>query len=359
MFRPQHHTPGTRILFGIAGCLAVCCLAATAQADFLRLDSGESFTGTLVHVKSGLLKFKTSLSGQVMAPMNTVAMLESERPFVITLTDGATRYGRFVNAEDAGALQNADAPPEPIVLAEVQEALEVPGGKSGTWTAETSLNMQARSGITDSLEPSARLELRGSVEGGGEAAMELEVDRSDPERFPAYARARVERFPAEETGPYLAFEAERATDRTLEWRTGVTLGVGRWLQAWGGRTWLATLGIQPSYESWSAADLIEAGAVPDSLAERAAETGRLNLHLGGRFGLQLGERTEFEQRVTLLPDLLAPGEFRAASETALSRAFSDNLRLRLHLLLEYTTDPLLAPADPWNASLGAGIAFEF
>jgi len=359
MPRPQQNTLGTRILFGVAGCLAVCCLAISAHADFVRLDSGETFTGTLVQVKDGLLKFKTSLSGQVMAPMATVDRLECERPFVITLADGATRYGRFVRADDVDAVQNADAPPEPVTLTDVQEALEVPGVKRGEWTAETSLNVQARSGIDDSVEPSARLELRGPMEGGGEAALDFEVDRSDPEQFPAYARARAERFPAEGTGTYLALDAERATDRALEWRTGVTLGVGRWLQAWGGRTWLATIGVQPSYESWSTDDLIEGGSVPDYLAERAAETGRLNLHLGGRFGIQLGERTDFEQRLTLLPDLLEPGEFRAASETELSRTLSDNLRLRLHLLLEYTTDPLLAPADPWNASLGAGIAFEF
>ncbi|MBI1320418.1 MAG: DUF481 domain-containing protein [Candidatus Hydrogenedens sp.] len=340
--------------------LGVLCLwAGHAQADFLRLSSGETFTGTLVQVKQGLLKFKTSLAGQVMAPMNTVDALESDRPFVLTLQDSSSRYGRFVALDAGTGLQPDGGEAAPVNLADVVEALEVPGGNAPGWKAEASLNAQGRTGIKDSLEPSVRLDLRGPDNGGGAINLNMEVDRADAGQFPAYFRAGAERVPGEGTGLYLSLDSERVTNRALEWRTGLTLGVGRWMHAWNGTPWLLTVGLQPTYERWGLDDLVAAEEVPDTWADRAESTGRLNLLFGARFGVQVGEKTEIGQRFTLAPDLLAPGDWRASSETELARTLSDNLRLRLHLLLEYTSDPLVAPADPWSASLGAGVAFEF
>jgi len=339
-------------------CLPVLA-GAPARADFLLLDSGDRFNGELVRVRDGLLKFKTSLSGQIMAPMSTVAELRTEAPFIFRTEDESRLYGVLTQEDGATVVRGPEGEQTPVVLAEITEAVSVPGSSSGEWSAEVGTEVRGSTGLEGSVEPGARLELRGPLGERGEASAELEVQRADSEAFPARGRGRAERLPADDTGFFASLEVERDTMNALEARTGLTLGVGRWLGTWGGFDWLTTIGIQPAYEMWALEEAVDAGALPRRYRDERATDADLNLSLGLRMSGTLTRDLSLSQELRVLSSLDDAGEVRATSETELSQALNDNLRLRLHVLLEYNSDPLLGPVDPWNASMGAGMAFEF
>ena len=96
-------------------CITALILAGVnASADVLVLDSGESLSGSLIRIKEGTLTFKTSLSGQMMVPVDTVKSLVTDKNYVVTRGDGATRYGRFSSRDAASVLiplNGADAEP--------------------------------------------------------------------------------------------------------------------------------------------------------------------------------------------------------------------------------------------------------
>ncbi|HNT87672.1 MAG TPA: hypothetical protein PKL84_07380, partial [Candidatus Hydrogenedentes bacterium] len=111
------------LCIAFAGFLA----GAIVDADVVKLNDQDTLTGSVVRIVEGTLVFRTSLAGQVMAPMDTLRGLTTDANMVITLTGDKVLYGKFRNTPEGQQVVPLDGgPPAPLVLAEVAEAMPIP-----------------------------------------------------------------------------------------------------------------------------------------------------------------------------------------------------------------------------------------
>ena len=102
-------------------------VASCAGADILVLEDGERLSGQVVRVTGGTLVFRTTLSGQMMVPMDTVETLATQGNLVISMRDERIHYGRFARQTGQPQILPLDgSPPRTVDLAQVEEALPIP-----------------------------------------------------------------------------------------------------------------------------------------------------------------------------------------------------------------------------------------
>ncbi|MFP4501012.1 MAG: DUF481 domain-containing protein [Candidatus Hydrogenedentota bacterium] len=338
---------------------------AVAVADTLELGNGETFSGTAVRVTEGTLVFRTSLAGQMMVPMDTVAALATEKNLVITLADGRVVYGRLAHG-DGGAriLPLEGGAPIPITLGEVRETAALPAtpGTEAETPARLDVGAEAgvrlRDGNTRRVEPLGRLSLsQGDADQRLDA--ELVVERDDTGRFPGYARMRTgwQTQPGV-AGAYAAGTFLRNTDAALDARVQLSLGLHKRLFGDEGANTLDwRTGIAVQYEAWDTQTLHENDSrqYPDKARTEGAAEAELQL----RYARAIWGGGRIENRFILYPSLTGPGDFRAQSETAVSWPVTPALQLRLNFELYYESNPPFPGLSSWESSVGAGVRFEF
>ena len=361
----------TRILKKMSALAALALLfALTAHADSVTLSSGETFTGQLSRIVEGTLVFRTTLSGQMMVPMDTVQRLSTERNFVVSLTDKRVHYGRLDVGKQDGHEQLVPiegGSPIPFSLAEVTEAVPLrsaPAESPGNATPSTSglaMDVEAgarwREGNEGRVEPVGRLQLSGGEEGSRLTA-DVEVAHSGVDEAPGYASANllVEDVSGA-TGPYGRFEALRNADAALAVRARLGLGLRHLLYEDDAASLALYAGGAAALEHW------DAGLVPNDRerfwASDTKSTESLELELGLRYSQAVFGNSRLEGSVGVYPSLTEPGEFRASSDAVLRVPLNSAVQLRLNLRFYYESDPPFARLDPWETSVGAGFAVEF
>jgi hypothetical protein len=356
----------------LAAVIITLTVTALAPADTLTLDSGETFTGQLSRIIEGTLVFRTALSGQMMVPMDTVQRLTTERNLVVTTRDGNVQYGRLDFGGPGGGEHLAPLGgdgPVPLALADIVEAeplrsapaptpeTTVGTAKSDGPTVTMETGAQWREGNDGRLEPVGRLQLSGGGEGSPVTA-EIEAAQSGSDVTPGYVSGSLQvTAGASATGPYARVDALRNADAALALRARLGLGLRHLLYEGETSELSLSTGGAAMLEQW------DAGLVPH-YRERLFEGGKkssedIELELELRYSRMVFGSSRIEETVGFYPSLTQPGEFRASSETVLRVPLNDLIQLRLNLRLYYESDPPFAGLDPWETSVGAGLAVEF
>jgi hypothetical protein len=342
-------------------CICLLLAPAIAPADRVVLDGGEILSGRLIRITEGALIFRTTLSGQMMAPMDSLRALGTDHNFMVTTAEDQVYYGRFVTRDNKTHFKTLDGRIiADLALAAVKEAEKLPETAHARIPPENRVRsysgIQRREGGRDSTSLYAGVEVarRGpDIETTAAAA----IERSDPEYFPAWFEAAFRISPAEETGrlaPEAGAAAERDTNAALDLRTDFNLGV-RYRFENGAE---ALAGLNLAMERWDNTDLHLRESGYPGRRERA-DRRDLNLRLGLRYVRLLAGGWEISETMQLFPGLSHAGRLRAQSDTALTVPLSARLRLRLNLQLDYENAPALSHLDSWRGAFGAGIQFEF
>ncbi len=344
-------------------CITGLILAGvSASADVLVLDSGESLSGSLLRVKEGTLTYKTSLSGQMMVPMDTVKSLATDKNFVVTLGNGETRYGRFSSKESTNVvlpLNGADA--EPVDLHALKEAILIPsapaapslmgGPLTGGTTASGDLGARYHSGGKDGFSPVLRGELGGRDD---KAAWSVGITGSTDDNNGGLdylnAEARVKSV-GSGFNPYLWGGLDRDTNQALSLRGHLALGMYKAFIPAANNALDAYLGLDFAREQWNPGDIGASGGT-----ENRSDVA---LHLGLRYYNLLSRHLTLIGALDLFPDLSDPGGLRATTESSVLFPINERLQLRLDFRLGYDSDPMAGSAPKWSASVGAGVGVNF
>lgn len=346
-----------------------------AWGDVLTLQSAESFSGALQRIRTGALAFRTSLKGQMMVPVDTVASLSTEGNFVITLGDDRVFYGSFVTREGDTFIRSLDGSAEQSVdIGAVSEALPIPKTQEtglsaeqskAAWLSTIETGVQHHAGDNDNTEPFAKIEVSRSNTGGSFEGS-LAIEGSNPDSFPAWLRgiARYQQSSGNRVAPFIEAAVERDTNAALELRTDLVLGLGGVFYSniavtEGESALEGGFGLNLAHESWDVTSMRqgvtgifgEGGATTDSL--------ELSLRLDLRFSRALFRHGLFTSEVILYPSLSELGSLRARAESAFTLPLTDRLKLRMNVLTGYDSDPAFRNLDRWTGMVGASVRVDF
>lgn len=87
-----------------------------AGADEVRLKNGDRLTGTVLRMSEDTLVFETGYAGEIQINWSDVAVLDSEKPIRVVLSDDTQMEGRIVGAEEGALELESDAIASPVVL---------------------------------------------------------------------------------------------------------------------------------------------------------------------------------------------------------------------------------------------------
>ncbi len=351
-----------------AGLLALLA-GPSALADVVQLEGGESLSGDFARITNGTLVFRTSLSGQIMVPMDAVRTLHTEQNLYIATWDKQVVYGRLGGAPGAPWVAPINGgPPRPIDLAQIEEALPIPsapktvpaGAGPGAWTAVAGVGVQHRTGSRGRTEVFTRLEIAHSnARRNLKAELTVGQDYSDAGPGLLRSRAEVSRRGGSSIQPYGAVEAERNIDAALELRTGLTLGLGKALFGEEEEGLEGRIGFNFAYENWDRANLRGArGRTPPGAARRK-DGGEISLQLGLQYHRALFGKASFREQLLFYPSLTDWGAMRTRSEAAVTVPVTERLRVRLDFAVDFDSEPEFRGVEAWNTSLGASIELNF
>lgn len=345
-----------------------CLLPAWAGGDVLVLGDKETLTGNVVRIEEGTLVFRTSLAGQMMVPMDTVHSISTERNFVITLSNGDVHYGKFASGSAGETIVplNGEAA-QAVTLAEVTEALAIPGTpRAGAddaaprWRATGETGLVLRDTNRESVEASARIELRGELE-RSRVEGSLSVSGDDLDKSPNQAGASVLLRDSVRAGikPYGEARLERDVDRGLDLQVELSLGLWDYLHEGekGQLEWFA--GLNLTYEDWDASEIEDRTSLSFGPGEDERAARESNLQLRLRYSRAIFHGSRLDEDLVLYPSVTDVGDFRARYETSVSVPLATKLRLRLNLRLDFDSDPELDGLDNWGATVGAGFQWDF
>jgi len=357
--------PYTVFLLAMA---AACCV----HADTLVLRDGDRFSGRLLQVTDGVAVFKTALSGQMVAPMDTVEGLSTAGNLVVTLSDDRTLVGRFGQADGAPAVfpLQGDKEPVSVDLAGVSEALPIPkpprGERSvfdpetGTWRLGVGAGAQFRQGERDYADAFVRIEAERSDSESRTRAGAM-IERADGDEFPGVAEARTEWVRRRDEGvdPFVRVGVERDIYSALDVRAGLTLGLLDRIFGDDGQRleWLA--GLNAAYEAWDVSTVRQRQGAYRPFEDQRRRLREWNAHLGLRYQRALFGDGTWTSELTFLPSATDLGDFRARSESTVSWPLWNRLRLRFDVRLDYDDKPAFDDIEEFSSSVGASVQVDF
>jgi hypothetical protein len=341
--------------------------SGTACADTVALHGGDVLSGELLSICNGTVTFLTSLSGQMVAPVEEVRSLTTDSYVNVSLSGAPPTPARFVAAAGTFRLVYQDGTSTELPdLTAVTSALPL-GEHDAEISWETGLHW--RSGNDDYADLYARLGLMRDTKSFGVRSSWL-LERADATDFPRWFRSDTEwrLGPADRFSPFAAIEIERDTDAALALRGSLTLGMGKRLFETASQQLDAGLGLGATSARYDA-DLLQ--GAPDRIggAEALRAPGwriddhesaqYLHLRLRLRYAHTLFQNGAFEGDLTLFPNLSDLGEVRARSESAVLFPVTSRLRVKFDLLVDFESDPEFSGLDEWRTSVGASLLWNF
>ncbi len=334
-----------------------------ASGDVVELGSGESLSGTIVRVDDGILVFRTSLKGQIMAPLDTLKSLSSEANLVLTLTDGTTLYGRLTKKDDGVYLLPLDrGVTRSVDLAQVRTAMIIPSTPLDAPLSKEALQewrTSMQSGVVVRDAHPGHADSVSRVEAGRDTAdtrirAEAIVERSDTQEMPGFLRGTASASGSGEAGaaPFAEVQAERDTIKSLDLRTGLSLGLFQQLVQTPKQQLSGAAGINLTRETW--------GDPTRAQSAYGITEDEVNLHLGLRYSRVLFGAGELSSQVTFFPNLMDTADVRARSETAFTvPLIQSKLLLRLNILLDYEPARNRLAPEELRTEFGAGLGLKF
>ncbi len=366
MVNMRHGSKGPCAATRARACLAGMLLcSALTWADMVTLESGETLSGSVLRVEDGVLVFRTSMAGQIMAPMDTLKALSCDTSLMLTLDDGTALYGRLIQQDGRGLFAPLDRTgPKPITLARISSALLIPNTPSDTPMSRETLqewrtSVQSGVLIRDIRPGEAESVRRISAErdwADAAVSSELLTEQTRTGEAPGLLRGRVSATGDIDapTAPYAELEAERDLPRALEMRTGLSLGLlGRILET-PHQQLAAAAGLGMTHETWTEEGPWRAAAARDASGSEP------HMQIGLRYQRAFIGKSELSSRLSFYPALPGGREWRARSEAALTLpVIPSKLLLRLNVLLDYDNPPGLAAPQDWKTEFGASIGIRF
>lgn len=333
--------------------LTLFLAAGIADADLLVLKDGDVLSGTVVRIRQHILVFRTSLAGQLTAPLDTVETISTDQLLLLTLDDGTLFTGRLKPAGGVNQVQLLEGgDPVRVDLTQIIEAEVIPKNdavadsrvdKPDTkLVTELELGAMGRTGNGDGVAPyggltldregnRTRLHARGLATAGNEDWLrgEVHLDGNDPG-----------------WSPYGRLDLDSDEARALDLRTDIALGI-RYQHQWdSGGTGEFLGGIALTHENAGAAGGNGTGT-------------HVNFQLGLRYAQDLFAEGQFSSTLLVLPSLSDLDAVRLRSDSSVSYSPTRTLRLRLNVLLDYDSDPLHGDLERFDAGVGAGLSVRF
>ena len=363
----------------------VAVSAATACADTLGLRNGDRVSGTILSASDQSLVLRTEYVGDLEIQFADILTIVSETPVTVHMQDGAIGAVEVhTAAETPPATSTPDAATSPAPTDAATKETE-PARKKWSGTADAGASW--RSGDTDTVDANLGVSVIREWErdkltlklGAGYSETDSEVNTRMVQ-----GSARWQHYISERTYSYVRTGAEHDPGRRLDLRTEIGAGMGRDFVKNDRRTFSADIGLDYVHERWNKYSIVELDDAEE--AERAAQLAALtdlraylasqqdvpwaewtprmlyggfihlvdvfpqdggqetytedhvNLRLSAAYEQRLFKDSLFSEKLTWMPELDDPGQYRLLSDLAFSTPLSDKLDLRLNVLTEYDSD---------------------
>lgn len=366
-----------RAIFAIPFLASVAFLIAalspiTASSDTLYLEDGDRLTGSLISASEGSLCFRTRLAGKIFVAMTEVRGLSTNNSVLITLDNGKLYTGKLQYRGTTTVIVSPKGVSTlPLELQHVSEITPLPTQRVAPFSAsdetraatpEISLEVgyRFRTGAKSYHGPAARIEAQHETEYhlvSAKADVELVGNEPALDRF-FDAEARGIGHTDGEWYPEFIVEFERNRNKALEFRSDITLGLGRNLAVDQRQRLQGFAGLGLAFERFDAAPLRRDQNSVISGERKVAEE-ELNLNLALKYSRVLLGRSELIESFVARPSLTDPGDLRAELESALLVPVTMNLKVKLDLLIDYEDDAKYQDIDFWSTRFGASIRFDF
>jgi putative salt-induced outer membrane protein YdiY len=219
-----------------ASLLVLACLlfAPLARADVLVFKNGDRWTGTIVSMEDGRVRFRTELVGQLQVNFAQVETFSSDRQIEIHLTDGTVLIDAVAAAEPGTFRTAGQGKPGELVLdlAETTAINPVEARWRGSVmvgaelergnTYKNSGYAQLRAGFQSE---SHRIDLRGSYE--GERTKNKDTREGTTQDRNIFGRLKYDYLYTQRDFWYLATSGEKDGPSDLDLRAIVSTGLGR------------------------------------------------------------------------------------------------------------------------------------
>ena len=368
----------TRATFAIVPVLTLAAFVLTAlypvaaRPDTLYLEDGDRLTGSLIVAGQGSLSFRTHLAGKVFVPMAEVRGLSTDDPMLITLEDGKIYTGKLqYKTGNTVVVGRSGVSTSPLDLHRVSEITRLPAqsvvlsspideGRSPGPEISLEVGYRFRTGAQKYQGISTQIKAQHETEHhflSAKADVELVGDDPALDRF-FDAEARGVGRTDHEWYPEFIVEFERNRNKALEFRSDITLGLGRNLAADQRQRLQAFAGLGLAVERFDAAPLRRDQNKVIANEQRVSEE-ELNLTLAFQYSIALAKEIELYESFVARPSLTDPGDLRAEFESVLLVPLTMNLKVKLDLLIDYEDDAKYQDIDFWTTRFGASIRFDF
>lgn len=331
-----------------------------AHGDTLALRGGDVLSGRLLSICDGTIVFQTSLSGQMMAPVDEVVALTTDEYVNVSVDGAPPSPARFAQQKDAFRLAYRDGSAATIAgLGTVTAANPLP---EETTTVDWEAGVLWRSGHEDYTDVFGRLGLLRETDSFGIRSQWL-IERADPETFPrrllSYTEWRLGL--RDKLAPMLSLELERDAEAGLALRGDLNFGAGKRLFDSASQSLDAAFGIGGTIARYDAdiAGPEDGSSVFHRRLSEEKEIERIQLRLRLRYLHALLGNGSIEEELVLYPSLSDPGELRARSESAMLFPLTSRLHVKLDLLIDFDSAPEFDRLDEWRTSVGASLLWRF
>ena len=377
------------------------------HADTVYLQNGDQITGTLKHVKDGVVTLETEYAGAIQIKQDAVRHIETDEPKAVRLTDGTVLEGKLGLQENAQAISVPEGwrpTPVPEIEGLAAQGEKPPKrSKPKKWSGAVDAGLTFRSGNTETLEANVSADIKregkrntGTLSLSG-AYGEVE-DELNTRRFGGKLKWQV--YPIKKLYLYGLGGAEKDDGRKLDYRAYTGAGLGYDFIKKENLKLAADLGAQYTWERWAPftpeerddvknsrrqsaqtelTDLIGGvigGATPFSLSTLADALGTIrdihdplrdfeprreeyvDLRIGGYYEQRLFRKSVIREELVLLPNMTDLGAFRATNDLSLTTPLTRILKLRISLETEYDSTAEDSGVEPWDNTLLAGLRYE-
>jgi len=392
--------------------VGLCTAFATmAVADRLDLVNGDVLSGTLESVSQGVVVFATEYAGTLSIAIEYVEAVTTDEPVAVRLPDRTVLMGRLCRKDGAqmilmdGAsillsLENMDAVAEDgAALAPIPTSGD--SAKEERWSGSVDAGLTLHSGDTDTAHANVGLSLErrwprhvlslGVTGGYGEVDSEVDTRRIRGD-------AKWQYYLTERCYTYARGAAEHDRIHRLESRFEIGGGVGYDFVANERRAFSGDVGLDYAYEEWlryapkelehakalarsqtrnnvwsfvtalptrarSMGDVFEGlkralDALTADVDQETAIEHPVSIRIEGAYKQRVFERSAFSERLALLPNVDAFGEYRLLSDMALETPLSEKLSLQINWKMEYDSHTR-GGDDLYTNTLVTGLKYRF